>query len=68
MPSPDASAQPPQNRTSRPALIKDPWALRVRLQLEGRVREFALFSLGLDSKLRGCGLVSLKVRDVEPRV
>ncbi|MNU91695.1 site-specific tyrosine recombinase XerC [compost metagenome] len=47
-----------------PFKLKDIWALRVRLQLEGRVRELALFNLGLDSKLRGCDLVSLKVRDV----
>ncbi len=32
--------------------------------MEGRVRELALFNLGIDSKLRGCDLVSLKVRDV----
>jgi hypothetical protein len=38
--------------------------LRVRLQMEGRVRELALFNLGIDSKLHGCDLVSLKVRDV----
>ena len=42
---------------------KDIWALRVRLQMEGRVRELALFNLGIDSKLRGCDLVSLKLRD-----
>ena len=40
------------------------WALRVRLQMEGRPRELALFNLGIDSKLRGCDLVSLKVRDI----
>lgn len=45
-------------------LIKDIWALRVHLQMEGRIRELALFSLGIDSKLRGCDLVGLKVRDV----
>ena len=44
--------------------MKDIWALRVRLQMEGRVRELALFNLGIDSKLRGCDLVALKVRDV----
>ena len=43
---------------------KDIWALRVRLQMEGRLRELALFNLGVDSKLRGCDLVSLKVRDI----
>ena len=32
--------------------------------MEGRVRELALFNLGIDSKLRGCDLVSLKVRDI----
>ena len=40
---------------------KDIWALRVRLQMENRVRELALFNLGIDSKLRGCDLVALKV-------
>ncbi|MDR7334538.1 tyrosine-type recombinase/integrase [Roseateles asaccharophilus] len=40
------------------------WAVRVRLQMEGRVRELALFNLGIDSKLRGCDLVALRVRDV----
>lgn len=46
-----------------PFKLKDIWALRVRLQLESRVRELALFNLGIDSKLRGCDLVALKVRD-----
>jgi integrase len=43
---------------------KDIWTLRVRLQIENRARELALFNLGLDSKLRACDLVALKVRDV----
>ena len=47
-----------------PFKLKDIWALRVRLQMEDRVRELALFNLGIDSKLRGCDLVGLKVRDV----
>ncbi len=47
-----------------PFKLKDIWALRVRLQMEGRVRELALFNLGIDSKLRGRDLVGLKVRDV----
>lgn len=47
-----------------PFKLKDIWSLRVRLQLENRVRELALFNLGIDSKLRGCDLVALKVRDV----
>lgn len=47
-----------------PFKLKDIWALRVRLQMEGQARELALFNLGIDSKLRGCDLVALKVRDV----
>ena len=47
-----------------PFKVKDIWALRVRLQMEGRVRELALSNLGIDRKLRGCDLVSLKVRDI----
>lgn len=34
-----------------PFKLKEIWALRVRLQMEGRVRELALFNLGIDSKL-----------------
>ncbi len=45
-----------------PFKLKDIWALRVRLQRESRVRELALFNRGIDSKLRGSDLVSLKVR------
>ena len=47
-----------------PFKIRDIWALRVRLQMENRVRELALFNLGIDSKLRGCDLVGLKVQDI----
>ena len=43
---------------------KDIWALRARLQMEKRVCELALLNLGIDSKLRGCDLVALKVHDV----
>lgn len=47
-----------------PFKLKDIWALRVRLQMEARVRELALFNLGINSKLRGGDLVALRVRDV----
>jgi integrase len=40
------------------------WAIRVRLQLQNRVRDLALFNLAIDSKLRACDLVRLRVRDV----
>ncbi|HTR36314.1 MAG TPA: hypothetical protein VMH80_10450 [Bryobacteraceae bacterium] len=43
---------------------KEVWAIRARLQMENRSRELALFDLGIDSKLRACDLVKLRVRDV----
>lgn len=48
----------------RPLKPKDVWTIRVRLQLEDRKRDLALFNLAIDSKLRGCDLVSLKIEDV----
>jgi integrase len=48
----------------RPLKPKEVWAVRVRLQLEGRKRDLALFNLAIDSKLRGCDLVALQVDDV----
>jgi integrase len=47
-----------------PLKLKDIWAIRVRLQLAKRTRELALFDLGIDSKLRACDLVNLRVRDI----
>ena len=47
-----------------PLKPEDVWAIRVRLQLEGRQRDLALFNLAIDSKLRGCDLVRLKIDDV----
>ena len=40
------------------------WAIRVRLQLLKRNRDLALFNLAIDSKLRGCDLVRLRIGDV----
>lgn len=47
-----------------PLKPKEIWSIRIRLQLASRLRDLALFNLALDSKLRGCDLVSLKTRDV----
>ena len=47
-----------------PLKLKDIWAIRVRLQLGERLRELAMFNLAIDSKLRSCDLVKLRVRDV----
>ena len=48
----------------RPLLPRHVWAIRVRLELAGAVRDLALFNMAVDSKLRGCDLVLLKVADV----
>ena len=40
------------------------WAIRVRLQIAGRTRDLAMFNLAIDSWLRACDLVRLRVRDV----
>jgi integrase len=48
----------------RPLKPKEVWTIRVRLQLERRRRDLALFNLAIDSKLRGCDLVRLRVSDV----
>lgn len=47
-----------------PLKLRDIWAIRIRLQLAGRLRDLALFNLAIDSKLRGCDLMSLRVDDV----
>ena len=56
-----------QGQTARPEAplrLKEIWAIRIRLQLDHRARELALFNLAIDSKLRGCDLVGLRVHDV----
>src|SRR5215213_2464805 len=40
------------------------WGIRVRLQVGCRARDLAMFDLALDSKLRGCDLVRLRVSDL----
>ncbi len=50
-----------QKRLLRP---KEVWAIRVRLQMKRRKRDLALLNLAIDSKLRGCDLVSLRVDDI----
>lgn len=47
-----------------PLRLKEIWAIRIRLQLAERVRELALFNLAVDSKLRSCDLVKLRVTDI----
>ena len=47
-----------------PLKPKDIWAIRIHLQNAKQVRDLAMFNLAIDSKLRGCDLVALRVRDV----
>jgi site-specific recombinase XerD len=47
-----------------PLKLKEIWAIRFRLQESHRLRELALFNLAIDSKLRGCDLVRLKINDI----
>mgnify|MGYP000453844257 CR=1 FL=1 len=47
-----------------PLKLNEVWAIRIRLQIADKKRDLALFNLALDSKLRSCDLVKLKVSDV----
>ena len=49
-----------------PFQLKHVWAIRTTLQLEKRARDLALFNLAIDSKLRGCDVVRLKIEDIAP--
>jgi len=49
-----------------PLRQKHVWAIRSKLQVEGQTRDLAMFNLAIDSKLRGCDLVSLRVEDIAP--
>lgn len=49
-----------------PLRPKHVWSIRAKLQIAGRIRDLAMFNLAIDSKLRGCDVVSLKVEDVAP--
>ena len=67
--SKNAQLRTPRNKgrlvgQKRPLRPKEVWAIRVRLQMKRRKRDLALFNLAIDSKLRGCDLVSLRVDDI----
>jgi integrase len=49
-----------------PLRPKHVWSIRTRLMIEGRTRDLAMFNLAIDSKLRGCDVVALKVEDIAP--
>jgi len=47
-----------------PFKLQEVWAIRIRLQIRNRTRDIALFNLAIDSKLRSCDLVRLRVANV----
>jgi hypothetical protein len=51
-----------------PLRPKHVWSIRTKLQIEGRLRDLAMFNLAIDSKLRGCDVVAIKVEDVARRI
>ena len=65
------NAQRPWNKgrllgAKPPLRTKHVWSIRTMLQVNSQVRDLAMFNLAIDSKLRGCDVVSLKVEDVAP--
>src|SRR6516225_1745891 len=72
-PIPQASHREPWNKgkltgAKSPLRPRHVWSIRSKLQIEGRTRDLAMFNLAIDSKLRGCDVVRLKVEDVAPHV
>src|SRR3977135_936148 len=49
-----------------PLRPKHVWSIRTKLQVADRKRDLAIFNLAIDSKLRGCDVVALKVEDIAP--
>ena len=49
----------------RPLKPRDVWAIRARLEIRGNERDIALFNLAIDSKLRACDLVKLRISEVQ---
>jgi integrase len=47
-----------------PLRPKHVWSIRTKLQIEGRARDLAMFNLAIDSKLRGCDVIAIRVEDV----
>jgi integrase len=49
-----------------PLRPKHVWSIRTKLEIDGRARDLAMFNLAIDSKLRGCDVVAIKVADIAP--
>jgi integrase len=68
--TPHASRLEPWNKGkligAKPPLRPKHWSIRTKLQIARRTRDLAMFNLAIDSKLRGCDVVSLRVEDIAP--
>lgn len=69
--TPVASKRTPWNKgkltgAKPPLRPKHVWSIRTKLQMADRKRDLALFNLAIDSKLRGCDVIALKVEDIAP--
>jgi integrase len=70
-PAPVGSKRTPWNKgkltgAKPPLRLKHVWSIRTKLQMADRKRDLALFNLAIDSKLRGCDVIALKVEDIAP--
>ena len=68
-----SAKRPPWNKgkltgAKPPLRPKHVWSIRTKLQVGGKVRDLAMFNLAIDSKLRGCDVVALKVENIAPVV
>ena len=68
---PAVTKRPPWNKgkltgAKPPLRPKHVWSIRTKLQVDGRTRDLAMFNLAIDSKLRGCDVVALRIEDVAP--
>ena len=69
--TPSASARAPWNKgrligAKPPLRPKHVWTIRTKLPVEHRTRDLAMFNFAIDSKLRGCDVVAVKIEDVAP--
>ena len=48
----------------RPFKLEEIWRIRTRIEIQNNLMQLALLNLAIDSKLRSCDLLSLRVRDV----
>ena len=67
--APAFDKRPPWNKgkltgAKPPLRPKHVWSIRTKLQIDGRARDLAMFNLAIDSKLRGCDVVAIRVEDV----